>query len=72
MEPKQQKLRWPLLPLWLLKKNQIIKGGEQDLTDEYLRIGETITIESFRAFVKAIIEVFGDWYLRATNEADIC
>jgi hypothetical protein len=43
-----------------------------DLTDEYLRIGETTAIESLRAFVKAIIEVFGDWYLRAPNEADIC
>jgi hypothetical protein len=43
-----------------------------DLTDEYLRIGETTMIESLRAFVKAIVEVFGDWYLRAPNEADIC
>jgi hypothetical protein len=29
-------------------------------------------IESLRAFVKEIVEVFGDWYLRAPNEADIC
>jgi len=28
-------------------------------------------IESLRAFVKAIVEVFGDWYLRAPNKADI-
>jgi hypothetical protein len=42
------------------------------LTDEYLRIGKTITIESLRAFVKAIVKVFGDWYLKALNEADIC
>jgi len=47
-------------------------GIPTDLTDEYLRIGETIAIESLRAFVKAIVEVFGDWYLRASNEADIC
>jgi hypothetical protein len=47
-------------------------GIPADLTDEYLRIEETITIESLRAFVKAIIEVFGDWYLRTPNEADIC
>jgi hypothetical protein len=47
-------------------------GIPTDLTDEYLRIGETIAIESLRAFVKAIVEVFGDWYLRAPNEADIC
>jgi hypothetical protein len=43
-----------------------------DLIDEYLRIGETTAIESLRAFVKAIVEVFGDWYLRAPNETDIC
>ncbi|XP_061962463.1 uncharacterized protein LOC133682951 [Populus nigra] len=47
-------------------------GIPADLTDEYLRIGETTTIESLRAFVKATVEVFGDWYLRAPNEADIC
>jgi len=47
-------------------------GIPTDLTDEYLRIGETIAIESLRVFVKAIVEVFGDWYLRAPNEADIC
>jgi hypothetical protein len=47
-------------------------GIPADLTNEYLRIGETITIESLRAFVKAIVEVFGDWYLRAPNKADIC
>jgi len=46
-------------------------GIPTDLTDEYLRIEETTTIESLRAFVKAIVEVFGDWYLRAPNEADI-
>ncbi|KAL3610457.1 hypothetical protein D5086_001477 [Populus alba] len=42
------------------------------LIDEYLRIRETIVIESLRAFIKAIIEVFGDWYLKAPNEVDIC
>jgi hypothetical protein len=47
-------------------------GIPADLTDEYLRIGETTAIESLRAFVKAIVEVFDDWYLRAPNEADIC
>jgi hypothetical protein len=46
-------------------------GIPADLTDEYLRIGETTAIESLRTFVKAIVEVFGDWYLRAPNEADI-
>jgi len=43
-----------------------------DLINEYLGIGETTAIKSLRAFVKAIVEVFGDWYLRAPNETDIC
>jgi hypothetical protein len=47
-------------------------GIPADLTDEYLQIGESTAIKSLRAFVKAIVEVFGDWYLRAPNEADIC
>jgi len=47
-------------------------GIPADLTDEYLQIGENTAIESLRAFVKEIIKVFGDWYLRAPNEADIC
>ncbi|KAL9354685.1 hypothetical protein Peur_042996 [Populus x canadensis] len=47
-------------------------GIPADLTDEYLQIGESTAIESLRAFVKAIVEVFGDWYLRAPNEADVC
>ena len=47
-------------------------GIPTDLTEEYLRIGETTAIESRGAFVKAIVEVFGDWYLRAPNKADIC
>jgi hypothetical protein len=47
-------------------------GIPADLTDEYLQIRESTAIESLRAFVKAIVEVIGDWYLRAPNEADIC
>jgi hypothetical protein len=35
-------------------------GIPADLTDEYLRIGETTAIESLRTFVKAIVEVYGD------------
>jgi hypothetical protein len=47
-------------------------GIPADLTDAYLQIRESTTIESLRVFVKAIVEVFGDWYLRALNETDIC
>jgi len=47
-------------------------GIPADLTDEYFQIGESTAIESLRAFVKAIVEVFGDWCLRASNDEDIC
>ncbi|XP_052307623.1 uncharacterized protein LOC112326999 [Populus trichocarpa] len=56
----------------ILDHNIVNRNRKKDLTDEYLRIGETTAIESLRAFVKAIVEVFGDWYLRAQNEADVC
>ncbi|XP_062209009.1 uncharacterized protein LOC133910732 [Phragmites australis] len=41
-----------------------------DSLDECLRLGESTIIESMRRFVRAIIEVFGNEYLRAPNEED--
>ncbi|XP_024318825.1 uncharacterized protein LOC100826180 isoform X2 [Brachypodium distachyon] len=46
-------------------------GVATDATDEYVRIGGRTALDSMKAFVRAIIEVFGDEYLRAPNEADI-
>ena len=46
-------------------------GVAADATDEYVRIGESTTFESLRKFVKAVIEVFGNEYLRSPNEKDI-
>ncbi|XP_052304660.1 uncharacterized protein LOC112324784 [Populus trichocarpa] len=56
----------------ILGHNIVNRNRKEDLTDEYLQIGESTAIESLRAFVKAIVEVFGDSYLRAPNEADVC
>ena len=39
-------------------------GVPADATDEYVRIGESTALESLRKFVRAVIEVFGDEYLR--------
>ena len=39
--------------------------------DEYIRIGESITIESLRRFKKAVSAMFGDHYLRSPNNIDI-
>ncbi len=42
-----------------------------DLMDEYVRIGESTAIESFKKFVKAVISIFSDEYLRSPNSNDI-
>ena len=39
--------------------------------DEYIRIGKRIVIESLRRFVKDVIAMFGDHYLRSQNNIDI-
>jgi hypothetical protein len=45
-------------------------GVPTDATDEYVRIGESIAIESLCRFVAAIVDIFEDEYLRYPNEAD--
>ncbi|XP_020406610.1 uncharacterized protein [Zea mays] len=45
-------------------------GVAADATDDYVRIGESTTIESLRRFVCSVVEVFGDEYLRTPNEDD--
>ena len=45
-------------------------GVPADFMDQYIRIGESTVIESLRKFVRSIIEVFGDEYLRSPNEHD--
>jgi hypothetical protein len=46
-------------------------GVPADATDEYVRIGESTSIQSLKKIVKAVIEIFGDEYLREPNENDI-
>ncbi|XP_062213629.1 uncharacterized protein LOC133914557 [Phragmites australis] len=45
-------------------------GVPADAIDAQVRIAESTIIESLRRFVKAVIDVFGDEYLRAPNEND--
>ncbi|XP_021317734.1 uncharacterized protein LOC110435946 [Sorghum bicolor] len=45
-------------------------GMAADTTDEYVRIAESTALDSVRHFVRAVVEVFGDEYLRHPNEAD--
>ncbi|KAF8364860.1 hypothetical protein HHK36_033156 [Tetracentron sinense] len=46
-------------------------GVAADIVDDYVRIGESISIESLRKFVRAVVEVFVEEYLRSTNNDDI-
>jgi hypothetical protein len=38
-----------------------------DFLDEYVRMGESTIIECLKHFVKAVVDVFGEEYLRAPN-----
>uniref|UniRef100_A0A2N9HMN3 DDE Tnp4 domain-containing protein n=1 Tax=Fagus sylvatica TaxID=28930 RepID=A0A2N9HMN3_FAGSY len=46
-------------------------GVAADSTDEYVRIGESTAIESLRRFVKAVVNIFSEEYLRSPNSNDI-
>lgn len=46
-------------------------GAPADSVDEYVRIGASTAIKSLNHFVKAIIAVYSEEYLRSPNEGDI-
>ena len=46
-------------------------GMSADSLDEYVRIGETTTIECVKRFCQGVVEIFGPEYLRSPNAADI-
>ena len=46
-------------------------GTPADSVDEYIRIGESTAIESLRRFVKDVVAMFDDHYLRSPNNIDI-
>ena len=46
-------------------------GTPTDSVDEFTRIGESNAIESLRRFVKVVIAMFDDHYLRLPNNIDI-
>ena len=47
-------------------------GVTADAVNDYVRIAESTSIESLKKFFQAIIDVFGNEYLRTPNNADIC
>ncbi|XP_019157576.1 PREDICTED: uncharacterized protein LOC109154175 [Ipomoea nil] len=46
-------------------------GVAEDATDEYIQIRESIAIESLKRFCRAVVEVFGQRYLRAPDANDV-
>ena len=46
-------------------------GVSSDLIDEYVRIGETVALESLKKYATAVIDVFSEEYLREPNNEDI-
>jgi hypothetical protein len=48
----------------------LCNGVAADITDEFVFIGESTTIESMRRLVISVVELFKDEYLRAPNQND--
>jgi len=46
-------------------------GVITNFMDEYLKIGEATALESLKKFVKAVISIFSEEYLRSPNNQDI-
>ena len=42
-------------------------GVSADFLDDYVRMGESTIIECLKHFVKAVVDIFGEEYLRAPN-----
>ena len=46
-------------------------GSPADSTNEYIRIGESTAIMCLKRFCRAIVEVFGEVYLRSPTATDV-
>ena len=51
--------------------SQLGNGTPADQLDEYLKIGESTGVECLKMFVKGVIEVFGEKYLRCPTVQDV-
>ncbi|GJT07948.1 putative nuclease HARBI1 isoform X2 [Tanacetum coccineum] len=50
---------------------QLAYGTPADCNDEYVRIGESTSIECLKKFCQGVIEIFGPVYLRRPNAKDV-
>ncbi|KAL8483204.1 hypothetical protein ACS0TY_026036 [Phlomoides rotata] len=46
-------------------------GCPVDAIDEYIRIGESTTLECVKRFWRAVVEIFGEQYLRTPTPDDV-
>ncbi|XP_073049431.1 uncharacterized protein [Primulina eburnea] len=46
-------------------------GTPTDAADEYIKMGESTTIQCLQRFCRDIVEVFAEQYLRSTTSIDI-
>ncbi|KAL8530517.1 hypothetical protein ACS0TY_007523 [Phlomoides rotata] len=46
-------------------------GVPADATDEYIKIGESTTIECLERFYRSIVEIFGEQFLRTPIQNDV-
>ncbi|KAH9724893.1 nuclease [Citrus sinensis] len=56
---------------FMQRRSGVGRLGLSDATDEYIKIGESTTIESLKRFCRAIVEVFAEQYLRSSNANDV-
>lgn len=54
------------LLLWM-----VAYGVTADFIDEYILIGEINAIESFKRFVKVVVSIFSNKYMRIPNKEDV-
>ena len=45
-------------------------GASADFLDDYVRMGESTIIECLKHFVKAVVDIFSEQYLRAPDAED--
>jgi hypothetical protein len=50
---------------------QLAYGGSADQLDEYLKMGESTGVECLKKFVKGVIEVYSEEYLRRLTVQDV-
>uniref|UniRef100_A0A2N9FEH0 DDE Tnp4 domain-containing protein n=1 Tax=Fagus sylvatica TaxID=28930 RepID=A0A2N9FEH0_FAGSY len=61
----------PVFPPHLFRMRILTYGVAVNSTDEYVRIGESTAVESLKKFVKAVVNIFSEEYLRSPNSNDI-